>query len=149
LNLTRRFIRFTAQAFSLALFLAYLPVAQSLPYPPFPGVCYYFKGEKLIKQRPCSIQAGYGAGAHYVVLIWPNGHTTEITKHNSCTPRQTNYDSEGFCRYEVYDKKARRMWLSSFITLETSPPFEIHLSGDCFQLVDSKEAFCHSLKSLD
>lgn len=130
----------------LAVFISSLlssSMVHARPWAPEPGVCYYFKGQKLQHQRPCSIQHGYGAGAHYATLTWPDGHETSIYKVNQC-PKQ-NYDSEGFCAYEVDSKPARRLYLSSFLSMSSEPLSEIDRAGDCFEIKASKETFCHSL----
>lgn len=126
-----------------ALSLLHGSMVYARPSIPEPGVCYYFKGQKLQRQRPCSIQYGYGAGAHYVTLIWSDGSETSIYKVNYC-PKQ-NYNNEGFCEYSVNDKPAKRLHLSSFLSLSSEPLSEEDRAGDCFEIKASKETFCHSL----
>ncbi len=123
--------------------IAVISKSLARPYPPRSAVCYYFNNRNLQYIRPCVVSAGYGAGGHYAVLTWTNGHETPIEKINFCP--QNKYDPYGFCSYNVYDKPAKRLSLDSFLKMSEQTPNSEDKVAECYEL-SSGEAFCFGLQ---
>jgi len=112
--------------------------ASSRPYPDLAGVCYFFRGEVRKLTQTCVISGGYGAGAHYAVLQWPDGVQTSITMINYC-PRQ-KYDKGGFCKYTVDKREAKPYQRDVFFqsTTHTDPD-----NLDCYRVISTGNSVCY------
>lgn len=56
----------------------YFSKSEARPWPDRIGICYVFEGQKIQKTVPCVISTGYGAGAMYTNLSWPDGKSNQI-----------------------------------------------------------------------
>lgn len=126
----------TASAFSLLAVL--IQPANSRPYPDRSGVCYFFRGQKQELTQPCVISAGYGAGAHYAVLQWPDGVKTSIVMINSCPNK--DWDDNGFCKYTVDEYKATYYQRDVFLKVTTRADED---NLDCYRVIDTGNSVCY------
>jgi hypothetical protein len=128
---------FTATGVAIALSTLATP-ADSRPYPDRLGICYFFRGDTQDLTQPCVISSGYGAGAHYAVLLRKDGVRTSIQMINACP--DGNYDEQGFCRYLVDDHEAMPYYRDTFMNVTTTTDDE-NLS--CFRVMDTGKSVCY------
>ena len=112
--------------------------AESRPYPDRSGICYFYRGDIQELLESCVISSGYGAGAHYATLHWPDGVDTHITLINACSTE--HFDDRGFCRYIVDDYEAvlyeRDVFLN--ITMVEDPD-----NLTCYRIVETDNSVCY------
>ncbi|MEM9220022.1 MAG: hypothetical protein AAGD25_37560 [Cyanobacteria bacterium P01_F01_bin.150] len=118
--------------------LTWSSLATARPYPDELGICYRFQDDTLEQREPCVISAGYGAGAHYVVLHWSDDTSTAIHMINYCVDGQ-EFDDRGFCGYRVNDQDAEPYERDAFLGIATVEDS----SMTCYRTLSNDESVCY------
>jgi hypothetical protein len=90
----------------------------------------------------CIISIGWGAGAHYAVLHWPDKHVTNIRMDTNCPDQERLPD--GFCSYFLDDKPAeryRRNVFGSIAAMDDEDPDNM----TCFRVTRTGNSVCYRI----